>query len=1155
MKYVGNAEPHYGLRKLSIGVASVLLGMTVTGIVGHADAEAPVNNSKNVSVDESVSDSNLNGSNQVILRSKQTGGDNISAVNSEGDNGNVESDSQQASVSTLNASNVSNILQAVSQSLVGTQSTFPNNSINSAVSNVNIKYSAPDEKVMHIPAQPWSIDTVGSFNLDLSKVQLNHSVVLGHWQQSSDTGSVMSFNALSGNQPVFYKSQNIGYLSFQYADLDKASTDNFLFTLTSVPVVSGIININFSAPGWFVLNANTAKNFRGVQKSNNVFSFVNNEGKTTSSLHLNIQHAQFSRFDQEDLNWVKHRMAGDAAVHGMLTNTTGNGRSNVVLISTWPGLNIDEVAETLHGDNISKPLHLDVSNYEFGVHVYAANGETILNGMPSRSVSAAVYGHTADSYMVDSQDRYVDAVSGTPVFMNSNSILQTVVFADDMSLQQMKKNADLSKNIIGISHQSDGSLLYFVNLTPDFFTSDVSDTDALNIANQTAVVNADIDPNKAAQNSVDVMKRIFHNRMRSLYIWQSIALSDPTLATKINVDSIDVNSGNVIAFTTSNFIPNSYSVKGQSTVKLHFVNSDSGTELSRVQSFTDWPNQGKHAQLSIPKITGYHLETNAPQSVLTKFGLKGTALTTNSAVDYPAEDTISDYYFVMAPNDETATVNIVDADEGNKVLSTGTITGKFGQVVSLSSNLQSNLDTLMATGHYVESANDLDGEVTYGDGVSKVYTIRLKHKLDSVQRHYRVIEDLPDGRQKVILDVNATLYKDSDVDYYGERGAYVNGDGTKTLLKSNNVSISTGYVVPGDPSGDNLQSMLIDNVPGYSWSFVDQTYGFDHGVQARLNTTSQLALLDIFNGTTGLAYNDFKRGAAAIDPLASRDFHIKYLKNQYPVVVSYYDQSGHQISTLTKSYDYLTQLDLTANTPANYVLLTGQNTKLTVGYDHNEIDLLVVPKITQRQEQKIIRRIIEITDPQGLEHDIEQDVVFVRNVYHDNAANSDTESSWRVLGRDHFVAYIPAVVDGYTAQSASDQVALPTDQDQIIKLSYTPLTTLSEPKYIDAKGIGCNELPADYEVVNGQNGENGSMLIIKKPAPVVTNKVEYVTRTITIEMPNGHKRTITQKARKGSKFIRAHLPKLRGYQVQIDGNVNFVDANGNRTATVKFVKI
>lgn len=65
MKYVDSKMPHYGLRKLSIGVASVLLGMTVTGILGYADV--PVNNSKNVSVDESVSDSNLNGSNHRRL--------------------------------------------------------------------------------------------------------------------------------------------------------------------------------------------------------------------------------------------------------------------------------------------------------------------------------------------------------------------------------------------------------------------------------------------------------------------------------------------------------------------------------------------------------------------------------------------------------------------------------------------------------------------------------------------------------------------------------------------------------------------------------------------------------------------------------------------------------------------------------------------------------------------------------------------------------------------------------------------------------------------------------------------------------------------------------------------------------------------------------
>lgn len=725
--------------------------------------------------------------------------------------------------------------------------------------------------------------------------------------------------------------------------------------------------------------------------------------------------------------------------------------------------------------------------------------------------------------------------------------IQTKAVADGLSLKDLEA---LNFNGIVVSRQADGSFLIYTQIDTKKLLDSFNYNNIRSYLSDSSYIISTYskDSNKALDNTINAIQHGLFQFDNAVYV-QPVDTTEPL---NLTIQMVDLDTGKMSDPMTSVSTPDKLMSQGQSAVKMHIISAVNGIEMQKVQSFVDWPNQGKHVQLSIPTITGYHLETNAPQSVLTRFGLKGTALTTSSAVDYPAEDTISDYYFVMTPNDETATVNIIDADEGNKVLSTGTITGKFGQVVSLSSDLQSKLDALMATGHYVESANDLDGEVTYGDGASKVYTIKLKHKLDSVQRHYRVIEDLPDGSQKVIVDMKAVLYKDADADSYYWNGAVLNGKlddkdwneslVDKKLLKQNEYQDITGTRVwASDPSW--LQAK-VDSFAGYK-RVLESDSQWHGGVSCSWNKDQQFVLLDMFNGYI----------YPIADPLASQDFHIKYFKNQYPVIVSYYDQSGHQILTSTKSYDYLTQLDLTANTPADYVLLAGQNTKLTVGYDHNEIDLLVAPKITQWQEQKAIRRIIEITDSQGLEHDVEQDVVFVRNVYHDNAANSDTDGGWRALSHDYFAAYMPTILNGYTADSVKAQKVLPTDQDQIVKLSYTPLMTLSVPKFIDAKGRGYDELPAGYEVVNGQNSGNGSMLIIKRPAPVVTNKVEYVTRTITIYMPNGHKRMITQKARKGSKFVQAHLPKLRGYQVQIDGNIDSVDANDNLTATVKFVKI
>lgn len=1146
MRYVGNAEPHYGLRKLSIGVASVLLGMTVTGIVGHADAGTPVNNSKNVSVDESVSDSNLNESNQVVLQSKQTGGDNPANIQNieGGDSENVEgnsvgSDNQHASAMPQN---------------MYVQSAVENNNISNSVQNsqlVTKVYQAQDVNVslFHDSGYDDSAmsirtgieDFIGcntDFQVDLTGAKIGDQVTIGNVNQLTSSGRFMKVRS-GATQLVTYQGKTIGQLM---VDTSGKYSSRLYMQLTDIPRDSGVVHIHTHSDSLLVVWAN-AFDFHGLSGSSlNTFSFVNSDGSKSSLsysvIKSNLTYADEHKDFYDDLFGSKAWLS---------TAQFSSEKGHIIFYTSSPEFSQQLLQQAILSNNVSSPLPLLTQNFEYGIKL--SNSDGLLPNIDSADSTMFF------KYPVVVNGRYVDqSRSGfTVTGLSYNLSLKNIRMADGLSFQQLKALLDPAKSELLYSVQDSKTILLAFNINAkDFETKEDLAAIKRDLLGMSAAVNASDDPDASAGESAKAILNVLQGYPLKTEMWTAFHWADPTAKSVVNTQLVDLDTGKVISQSSDTYNPPSSQVEGQSTVKLHFVNGNTGTDLAQVKAYTDWPNQGKHAQLSIPTITGYHLETNAPQDILSKFNLSGTALTTNSAVDYPAEDTISDYYFVMTPNDETATVNIIDADEGDKVLSTGTITGKFGQVVSLSSDLQSKLDALMATGHYVESANDLDGEVTYGDGASKVYTIKLKHKLDSVQRHYRVIEDLPDGSQKVIIDMKAVLYKDADADSYYWNGAVLNGKlddkdwneslVDKKLLKQNEYQDITGTRVwASDPSW--LQAK-VDSFAGYK-RVLESDSQWHGGVSCSWNKDQQFVLLDMFNGYI----------YPIADPLASQDFHIKYLKNQYPVIVSYYDQSGHQIATSTKSYDYLTQLDLTANTPANYVLLTGQNTKLTVGYDHNELDLLVAPKITQRQEQKIIRRIIEITDPKGLEHNVEQDVVFVRNVYHDNAANSDTEGSWRALGRDHFVAYVPVVVDGYTAQSAGDQVALPTDQDQIVKLSYTPLVTPSVPKYIDSKGNGYSELPVGYAIVNGQNSENGSMLIIKKPAPIVTNKIEYVTRTITIYMPNGHKRTITQKARKGSKFVQAHLPKLRGYQVQIDGNIGSVDANGNLTATVKFVKI
>lgn len=208
MRYDGNAEPHYGLRKLSIGVASVLLGMTVTGIVGHADTNAPVDNSKNVSVDESVSDSNLNGNNQVVLQSKRTGGDSPANIhniegggtgNTEGNS--VSSDNQHASDMPWN---------------MYVQSAVENKDISSDASNINMSVSVNTD-----PGYGMRKATVDlSFDVSADQFQKN-SINLG--KLTTDSKSVKGYKmsvSLDGAtyHPVIQDGVNYGNLYWQIID-------------------------------------------------------------------------------------------------------------------------------------------------------------------------------------------------------------------------------------------------------------------------------------------------------------------------------------------------------------------------------------------------------------------------------------------------------------------------------------------------------------------------------------------------------------------------------------------------------------------------------------------------------------------------------------------------------------------------------------------------------------------------------------------------------------------------------------------------------------------------------------------------------------------------------------------------------------------------
>ena len=642
----------------------------------------------------------------------------------------------------------------------------------SAVSNVSVNYTVADAATTHKPGMPWYATVHTEFDLDTGQAQLNQPILLGHYEESSDTNGHMAITMPVTQQPVYYHQQRIGYLTYDnvWSNIDGlfTSSNNYKFVLTTKPNAVGTIHLVTDSPYALYINQDNNKNFRGIQTSHNTLKFINTDGQTTTSATYTIQQKDdYTRFDQEPLSTIKGRVQFSQNHWLGFANTSGDGNSNAIITISWPELDGDEVAQALHSNNISNPLTQLNKTYTMGGRVYLKNGGTVLNARIPGTGTVKLYGFSGSTISVDSQGRYIDhdsGLSGGP-FVNDDLPLTTIITAPGLTLQQMKSQADLTKNQVLVSQQNDGSLLYLVNFTPDLFKNSHDYNEVLKMANGVPQANADKDPDKAAKNTADAIMNVFHNTPEMLGLWMPIQIADPTVANQLESETLDVNTGKVINTDNAEFTPNTYMAHGQAAVKLHVINATNGTELNQVQNFVDWPNQGKKANLSLPSIKGYQVvsDASAASAALQKLGLSGTAVTQAESVDYPAADNTANYYIVMNPVTETATVHFIDQDSNNKELSHVDLTGAYNTPVTANNAVNNMLNGYVNMQGYELVSNDLAGNHLYTD-VHQDFNIVLKHKthqrnpaddpIDAIKTITRTINvHNPDGSVKTTKQV------------------------------------------------------------------------------------------------------------------------------------------------------------------------------------------------------------------------------------------------------------------------------------------------------------------------------------------------------------------------------------------------------------------
>ena len=269
------------------------------------------------------------------------------------------------------------------------------------------------------------------------------------------------------------------------------------------------------------------------------------------------------------------------------------------------------------------------------------------------------------------------------------------------------------------------------------------------------------------------------------------------------------------------------------------------------------------------------------------------------------------------------TVELIDDDDNGKVITSENVYGDAGTNGKVTLSVPA--DYVLASGQSIPAMVAL----TKGAGVVQIH---LKHKIDSIHRHYKVVEDLPDGSHKTIIDWEGTLYKDHAVNYYGEGGAFINGTGDKMLKENNNV-IHVGHLLNNDNCHDFVLGK-IDSIPGYTAELSDPTNGY----RGALNVwqANDGIRLDLFQGigTRG----DLASGNCAVDVYPDHTFYVKYTPNAESVTYQFVDddENGQNVGTGKTLNGVFNQ---TLNTglviPIGYELVNGQSLPTTVKLAEN----------------------------------------------------------------------------------------------------------------------------------------------------------------------------------------------------------------------------
>ena len=264
----------------------------------------------------------------------------------------------------------------------------------------------------------------------------------------------------------------------------------------------------------------------------------------------------------------------------------------------------------------------------------------------------------------------------------------------------------------------------------------------------------------------------------------------------------------------------------------------------------------------------------------------------------------------------------------------------------------------------------------------------------------------------------------------------------------------------------------------------------------------------------------------ANDEIAPVDIY--YTANDQEVLIKYVDVDNNNKEVKSQSLDGVTDqtVDTKYEVPANYELVAGQDLPKAVTFKANGNEPIIVKvkhkkvsvEVGEKDTQNVVTRKITVHRPDGTTKDASQTATFTRTGTKDLVTGKTTWNAWSPAQK--LAAYTAPKVDGYTADksvaqltvNANDEIA-PVDiyytaNDQEVLIKYVDVDNNNkEVKSQSLDGVTDQtvdtkyEVPANYELVAGQDLPKAVTFKAKDNEPIIV-KVKHKHQDVTDEYKN-----------------------------------------------------